>query len=113
MHVFYGLQKKQSGYVHYQKKSIGEIMPPYISISHFSVCLGSSLVQISVLQGAPAYSFSFLQTMKPYLPPKSFFLVCSTGFLLLKHLCSLLPVSLEFPLTLSSSASFRSGISTN
>lgn len=83
-----------------------------VFVSHFSESLESSLVKISVLQGTPAYTFSFLQVMEPYLPPMSFFLVCSTAFLLLKQLCLGLPVSLEFTLTLSISASFRSGINT-
>lgn len=86
-------------------------MPSYVSVSYFSKSLESSLVKISVLQGAPLYTFSFLQVMEPYLPPMSFFLACSTAFLLLKQLCLGLSVSLEFTLTLSSWASFRSGIS--
>lgn len=75
MHVLYGLQTKQSGCVHCQKKSIGEIVPPYISVSHFSEFLVSSLVQISVLQGPPPI-YLFFFTNHGALPATNVLLSC-------------------------------------
>lgn len=73
--MFCGLQTKQRGYVHCQKKAIGEIMPPYISVSHFSESLESSLVQISVLQGAPPI-YLFCLTNHGALPATNALLSC-------------------------------------